>query len=120
MDKQNYSTHRMTNYDWMTVYERKMGSQAFNEFLNKVFARLASMVTGTAFDIRIKVREENRDLFIKSACYFIACGNSEYCFSDDYTVITRNAQANIKEVLTKLQHRKEKKKMDELQKTVDQ
>lgn len=85
----NYSEHRPNDLAWVSSYISYLGKEAFESFLNRVFARLIKMKVGEIYDLTKKVSSKNRDLFIKSACYFIQCGNMDYEFSNDYTTITR-------------------------------
>lgn len=85
----NYLEHRPNDFAWMNSYISYIGREAFDSFLNRVFARLILMKVGEIYDLTKKVSSKNRDLFIKLACYFIQCGNMDYEFSNDYTTITR-------------------------------
>lgn len=87
METVNYSQYRMTNYDWIGSYLSYMGKTSFDSFLNRVYARLMKMNVGERFNLTTKVKEQNRDLFIKCACLFITEGNGHYSFSEDYTKI---------------------------------
>lgn len=83
----NYSSHRMTNYDWIRTYSSSLGMSSFSLFRDRVYSRLMKLQSGEVYDLKQKVSEANRDLFIKCACLFISEGNSDYSFSDDYTLI---------------------------------
>lgn len=76
------------------------------------------MKPGEAINILKDVAPANREKFIKIGCLFITEGNSDYLFSDDYTVIKRlleKPEKKIKEFIES-QNLKKKLKQDELDK----
>lgn len=107
----DYSQHRPNDFNWVNTYISDMGKQNFHTFLNRVFGRLMKMQVGETYDLTKKVSAENRDLFIKVACYYIQCGNIDYYFSNDYTVIYRHEKQNIKEIIQAISQKKMKKEL---------
>lgn len=86
----DYIKHRPENWDWVDYYINKMGIKEYMRFQEKVYYRFYYMQPGEVFNIEKKVREENRDLFIKLVCSFIGTPemNPRYCvLSDDYTLL---------------------------------
>ncbi len=83
----SYAIHRLEDWGWVEDYQRRMGEGAFREYRDNVYKKLLDMNAGTIFSIKDKVKEENRDLFIKICCAFIQEGHPDYSFSDDYKTI---------------------------------
>jgi hypothetical protein len=67
----DYSEHRMQNWEWCLEYRSRMGKEAYCQYVSKVYDFLLSMKPGTFLSIAKNVKEENRDLFIKTCCMFI-------------------------------------------------
>lgn len=89
---ENYSHMRMSGYNWVATYVAKMGKEAFDKLLNMRYGWLMSKKHGWTYNLsesdRLKT-DQDRDLFIKTACLFISEGNGDFHFSEDFTVLKR-------------------------------
>lgn len=83
----SYAIYRLENWSWVEHYQRRMGDDSFREYRDSVYKKLLSMKAGACFNIKDKVKEDNRDLFVKLCCAFILEGHPNYSFSDDYKTI---------------------------------
>jgi hypothetical protein len=72
-----------------------MGSEAFREYINRVYTELMMMNVGERFSIDKNVRPENIELFIKTGCMFILDGFYDYEFSNDYKYIIRHEKTKM-------------------------
>lgn len=91
-----YETYKLIDWDWIQVYKTRMGKEAFQQYVNDVYRLLLTMLPGKPFNIEEKVREENRELFIKIVCMFISEGNGNYGFSDDYKKVRYEGEIKTK------------------------
>ena len=91
----SYASFRLTDWDWISRYKEKMGTDHFRDYVNGVYSELMKMRVGGVFSLDNEVREENRELFIKIVCMFILEGNSDYDFSSDYKTIRRHEKATL-------------------------
>ncbi|MDR1437136.1 MAG: hypothetical protein LBI65_03350 [Candidatus Symbiothrix sp.] len=66
----DYSQHRPQDWEWYNEYRSRMGDEAFNKIFNAIYSFIREIPEGQFFDIT-KVKEENRDLFIKTSCLFV-------------------------------------------------
>lgn len=83
----SYAIYRLENWAWVEDYQRRMGEREFREYRDNVYKKLLEMKVNTSFNIEEKVREENRELFVKLCCSFIQEGHPGYSFSDNYKII---------------------------------
>lgn len=105
----DFSHHRLKNDEELLAYREKMGAGAFWNYLNRILKRISEMRPGEVFLIDKKVKEENRDLFIKSVCFFYENGYIQYThFNDSFTEIRRYEEIKKKSK----NNSNEKKEMD--------
>lgn len=93
----DFSHYRMNDYLWIDIYKKKLGKDAFHKFLDTVYSWLLRLKPGESINIATSkpITDQNRDLFIKSACLFISEGHDGYEFSNNYTVITHKANQPV-------------------------
>lgn len=84
----DFSEHRLTDWNWQTVYQEKLGEQGYNQYFSEVWQALDRLRVNEYYNVETQVRVENRDLFIKICCQYILAHN-DYEFSNDYTKIIR-------------------------------
>lgn len=105
---------------WMEIEQYLLGSEAeqFKIYLDRIYKALMAMKPKDEIHILKEVAPVNREKFIKTVCLFIAEGNTDYSYSDDYSIIRRSPE-NSKIVIERLLHAitlKRKLKKDELDK----
>lgn len=114
----DFSAYKMVNFDWIKIYQDKLGRTVFYAFIDKVYGILNRMEEGQVFNLStdISITDRNRDLFIKVACMYINEGNENYSFSNDYTLITvvSNKSAyqdnkRLQQVLLELENKRQRK-----------
>jgi hypothetical protein len=114
----DFSAYKMVNFDWIKIYQDKLGRSVFYAFIDKVYGILNRMQEGQVFNLStdISITDRNRDLFIKVACMYINEGNENYSFSNDYTLITvvSNKSAyqdnkRLQQVLLELENKRQRK-----------
>lgn len=87
--------YKLTNdHSWYYKYEKLMGEHKLNTYISRVYSTLWNMKPGERFEIDKRVKEENFELFIKTACwfmddYFKGNPNDNFFFSEDYSIIYR-------------------------------
>jgi len=67
----DYSKHRLQNWEWYYDYRSRMGKEAFEQYVNRVYTLLLSMKPGSFLSVDKNVTPENIDLFIKICCMYI-------------------------------------------------
>jgi hypothetical protein len=67
----DYSKHRLANWEWCNEYRSRMGEEAYDKYVNRVYELLLSMKPGMFFSIEKNVNPENIDLFVKVCCMCI-------------------------------------------------
>lgn len=91
----NLKKYKLTNdCSWYYKYAKERGKQQLDAYINRVYFTLSKMKPGERFEIHKRVAEENLELFIKSACwfmddYFKGNPNDNFFFSEDYSIIYR-------------------------------
>lgn len=88
----------------------------FRVYMDTIYGALMAMRPKDEISILTEVAPENREKFIKIGCLFITEGNSDYIYSDDYTVIKRLSEKPEKEIAAYLEKIALKKKNNELDK----
>lgn len=87
------SAHRidpMKDTDWYYDYERKMGHEQFQKYVNRIYGVLIELHEGESFSIVRHVAPENYDLFVKIGCLFINEMKYEnFEFNSTFTAIRR-------------------------------
>lgn len=86
MQEPNYTHHRLSNENDLLAYLKQMGDSEFWEYLTKLHNKIYYMQPGESFVVDDVVKEENKDLFIKLLCFFIAEYPAKYLFNETYTV----------------------------------
>lgn len=87
---ESYAKYRLTSEREFDKYREKMGKQAFDAYLTRLYDYVISMKPGQKFLISSMVKEENVDLFVKLLCLFIWMhGTNTFIFSDDFNWFIR-------------------------------
>ncbi len=84
----NLSIYRPTTIEELTTF-RKTAGEDFEAYLKNVYKHLLAMRPGGIFDIVQYVDPKNHNWFLKSCCFFIIEGGTDYEFSNDYLKIKR-------------------------------
>lgn len=94
--KTDLSSCRLNSYAEIETVRQRTGNEKFRRYRELVYSLLYSLPEGGLFDICEKVRQENRAVFIKLACLYIAetKGNCSIEFSNDYSRIRGIASFN--------------------------
>lgn len=87
MDLSQFKLESLTCPIWIDKYISEMGEDKFWDYKNKVYTQLDSLKVGQSLEIKIWVKSENYDLFIKIACCFISETHCCYQFNNDYSII---------------------------------
>lgn len=101
----NLAKYRMNSWTEIQAYLLPPGADNFRAYLNTIYGALMAMRPKDEISILAEVSPENREKFIKIGCLFITEGNSDYIYSDDYTVIKRlseKPEKSIAEFLEKI------------------
>lgn len=88
----NLAIYRMNSLSDFDKYLQESAKAEFFEFLDNAYRILKEMAPGEVLRIEYDVSPENRERLIKVSCLFILETNSDYEFSDDYTVLKRLEQ----------------------------
>ena len=92
---ENLKEYKLTDdFTWYYKYAQKLGEYELNAYISRVYDTLSKMSYGDRFQITNRVKKENLELFIKSACwfmddYFKGNPNDNFFFSEDYSIIYR-------------------------------
>ena len=113
----NLSEYRMNSYAEIEAYFLHPGSDNFKVYLNKVYVALESMNPMDKINILKDVAPANREKFVKICCLFISEGNTDYVFSEDYTVIKKLPEKPEKSIAEFKANLNLKRKRNELDKT---
>lgn len=91
----SYAIYRLEDWSWVETFQHRMGEDAFKKYRDDVYRKLLSMQPDSNFNIEEKVREENRELFVKLCCAFIQEGNPGYSFSENYKIIKCHEKTKV-------------------------
>lgn len=108
----NLAKYRMNSWKEIEAYLLHPEADNFRAYLNKIYGALMAMRPKDEISILTEVAPENREKFIKIGCLFITEGNSDYIYSDDYTVIKRlseKPEKSIAEFLEKIALKKNRR-----------
>lgn len=108
----NLAVYRLNSWKELEEYLHLPNANEFNTYLNLIYRDLMSLRPESEIRILDDVSPENREKFIKICCLFITEGNTDYTFSDDYTVIKRmdeKPEVSIARYKDLLRIKKEKK-----------
>lgn len=91
----DYTIHKLTADSQLRpcmnkIYSSKAGPQTFWQYAERLYSKIIMMVPGESFIIDDLVEEDNRDMFIKILCAFIAGGVAQgFLFNQYYTEFRR-------------------------------
>ncbi|MDR2913458.1 MAG: hypothetical protein LBV74_01250 [Tannerella sp.] len=85
----DYSQYRINSVRELDSYLKGETREWFLDRLNKVYGLLMNMKPLDLLSIEKNVSPENREIFVKLACQFIAEGNSDYEFTPDWQAVRR-------------------------------
>lgn len=114
----DFSHFRLNNYSELDVYLKSPEANKFKAYLGLIYRDLSKLPPGSSINLIKDVDPNSIQIFIKIVCLFIAEGNPDYVFSEDYTEIRRLNSCtsdSIKNILEKISRKKNIKK-DELDK----
>ena len=91
----DYSHHRLTDHTQLREHYNKMiptkgGPVPFWTYAERLYRKITMMRPGESFMVDHLVTEENRDVFIKLLCAFMASGIAQdFLFNKRYTMFRR-------------------------------
>lgn len=78
-----------TNWEWVDLYEKKMGLTALVAYSRKLHSYFYHLPEGAMVEISDLVRYENLDLFTKCITRFMTEGSLKLQFYDNYSKIIK-------------------------------
>ena len=93
----NYSQYKLTSTSEIEAYQTKAGER-FTIFMNAVYNVLMKMNAGDEYHFTRHVKEENREMFVKTACLFMSeQREQDFTFNESYTIIKRDFPLILKQ-----------------------
>lgn len=87
--KKDLSRYRLNSISELDSISAKIDQGKFLKYKESVYNMLLNLREGECFDIVLKIRAENQEIFIKCVCcYMIEMrGDCNIIFSDDFSMI---------------------------------
>ncbi len=83
--KTDYSSHQLINDNDLLAYRSKMGIPEFWNYIERLYSKVCEMKQGESFMVDTLVIAANRDMFIKTLCFFIKEFPGHYSLNETFT-----------------------------------
>lgn len=83
--KTDYSLHKLTNDSELLAYRSTMGVSDFWNYIERLYCKVCDMKQGESFMVDDLVIAANRDMFIKTLCFFINNAPGFYSLNETFT-----------------------------------